>query len=94
MDVLDIVEFLKSRVELFRDFPDDRLRELAEGSKVATFEPNEAAIVFGEEGRFLGVVISPTCPPKLDANIIFVFLSSHLAPNGLSYADDGGGKDC
>jgi acetate kinase len=52
-----VVEFLKSRVPLFKDFPEARLKELVDGSKVTTFEPNEAVIEFGEEGRFLGVMI-------------------------------------
>ena len=50
--------FLKEHVELFRDFPDNRLRELIEGSRVTTFEGNEAVVEFGEEGRFMGVLLS------------------------------------
>ena len=50
--------FLKEQVELFRDFPDNRLRELIEGSRVTTFEGNEAVVEFGEEGRFMGVLLS------------------------------------
>ena len=57
MDILDIVAFLRSQVELFKDFPDDRLKELVEGSNVTTFEPNEAIIRFAEEGRFMGVIL-------------------------------------
>ena len=57
MYVPDIVSFLESQVELFKDFPDDRLQELAEGSRITTFGPKEAIIKFGEEGRFMGVIL-------------------------------------
>ncbi len=53
----DILEFLKTNVELFRDFPPDRLKGLVAGSRVSTFEANEAIIKFGEEGHFLNVLI-------------------------------------
>ncbi|UCC87738.1 MAG: cyclic nucleotide-binding domain-containing protein, partial [Anaerolineales bacterium] len=53
----EIVAFLKSEIELFQDFPDERLNELVAGSIVTTFEPNEAIIVFGAEGLFLGVIL-------------------------------------
>jgi acetate kinase len=60
MDSLDIVAFLKSQVEFFKDFPDDRLKELVQGSHVTTFEPNEAIIACGEEGRFMGIILDGT----------------------------------
>jgi acetate kinase len=44
-------------VPLFRDFPDDKLATILEGSRCTTFEPNEAIIEFGEEGHFLGVLL-------------------------------------
>lgn len=53
----DIIIFLKEQVPLFKDFPDARLKELVEGAQVSTFEPNEAIIGFGEEGRFLGIML-------------------------------------
>ena len=58
MSSADIVEFVKNQVPLFRGFSDTRLGELVEGSRVITFEPNEAIIEFGEEGRFLGIVLN------------------------------------
>jgi acetate kinase len=57
MDLAKIIEFLKNQVALFKGFPDARLKELAEGSRVTTFEPKEAIIRFGEEGRFLGILL-------------------------------------
>lgn len=52
-----ILEFLKTSVELFRDFPQDRLKGLVAVSRVSKFEPNEAIIKFGEEGHFLNILI-------------------------------------
>ena len=57
MDLPRVAEFLKAKVALFDGFSDDRLEELAKGSRLMTFEPNEAVIEFGDEGRFLGVLI-------------------------------------
>ena len=57
MDTPELLAFLKSQSKLFADFPDDRLRELVEGSRLTTFEPNEAIIRFGEEGRCMGIIL-------------------------------------
>jgi len=53
-------DFLKQNVTLFREFDDARISQLVEGSRQLTVEPNEAVIEFGEEGRFLGVMIDGT----------------------------------
>ncbi|MBN1670976.1 MAG: acetate/propionate family kinase [Kiritimatiellae bacterium] len=57
MDTGQVTEFLREHVALFKDFPEERLQELVAGSRTATFEQNEAVIEFGEEGRFLGVML-------------------------------------
>jgi len=58
MDTPDeILSFLKNSVQLFSDFPEPVIRELVDGARVDTFEPNEAIIAFGEEGRFLGILL-------------------------------------
>lgn len=57
MDSANIVEFLADHTTLFKEFPPDQLKELVDGSRVATFEHNEAIIEFGEKGRFLGVLL-------------------------------------
>lgn len=49
--------FLSQHVTLFRDFPADRLERVLAGSRVASFEPNEAIKKFGDSHRFLGVLI-------------------------------------
>ncbi len=57
MPVKNIHNFLKENVQLFKDFPDESLQKIIDESRVVTFEANEAIIEFGEEGRFLGVLI-------------------------------------
>jgi acetate kinase len=58
MDSPQLIAFLHEKVELFKEFPIDRLDELVKGSRQTTFEGNEAVIEFGEEGWFLGVLLS------------------------------------
>ena len=50
-------EFLKLKVGLFKDFSDDRLRQLVNGSRVASFEANEAVAHCGEEAAHFSVVL-------------------------------------
>ncbi len=57
MNSTEIIQFLREHVELFRNFPQNLLEKLAAEARVTTFEPNEAIIEFGSEGRFLGVMI-------------------------------------
>ena len=58
MDSSQILEFLQKNVPLFKEFPEEILKQLVEGSKVSSFEPNEAILSFGDEGgRFLGVFL-------------------------------------
>ncbi len=52
-----IGSFLTQQVPLFRDFPADRLEQLLAGARVETFEANEAIKKFGDEHRFMGVII-------------------------------------
>ncbi|MDD4869518.1 MAG: acetate/propionate family kinase [Kiritimatiellae bacterium] len=53
-----LMEFLRKNTALFADFDDISLNKLIDGSKVSTFEPNEAIIEFGDEGHFLGVILN------------------------------------
>lgn len=57
MDAAKLSQFLKERVPLFKDFTDAELEALVQNSRLATVEPNEAVIKFGEEGRFLGLLL-------------------------------------
>ena len=56
----DVVRFLKARVPLFADFSDERLGEIVRGSRVASFEANEAIVHYGAEATLLGVVLTGT----------------------------------
>lgn len=55
--IMNIKAFLKNKVEHFKDFPEDTLEKLLTQAQITTFEPNEAIIEFGEEGRFMGVLL-------------------------------------
>jgi acetate kinase len=68
MDDTTIKEFLTSNVELFQGFPDDKLREVIQGSRIDTFEGNEAIIEFGEEGHFLAVLLSGSAEAAVTDN--------------------------
>lgn len=57
MDLSAIADFLRSKVELFREFPEESFQRLLAGSRVATFEVNEAILEFGEPVPFLGILL-------------------------------------
>jgi len=57
MNSTEIITFLREHVELFKDFPQNLLEKLVAEVRVTTFEPNEAIIEFGSEGRYLGVIV-------------------------------------
>jgi CRP-like cAMP-binding protein len=52
-----ITDFLKTHVGLFQHFPDNRLDDIIQGSKLLSYELNEAVASFGEDASFLGVLI-------------------------------------
>src|SRR5207342_2810743 len=52
--------FLKQQVALFQDFSGERLQRLADGSRLVSFEANEAIAHRGEEAAHFGVVMSGT----------------------------------
>src|SRR6516162_4336615 len=56
----DTFDFLKQRVGVFKEFSDDRLRQLVKGSRRASFEANEAISHHGAEATHFGVVLSGT----------------------------------
>lgn len=61
-------DFLKERSELFKKFSDDRLQQLVEGSRVRSFESNEAIVHQGAEASHLGVVLSGTVAASMSGN--------------------------
>ena len=52
-----ILKFLKTRVSLFEHISDNRLADILLGSRVLSYESNEAVVRFGEEAGFLGVLL-------------------------------------
>jgi acetate kinase len=57
---VDTFDFLKQRVGVFKEFSDDLLRQLVNGSRRASFEANEAIAHHGAEATHFGVVLSGT----------------------------------
>lgn len=59
MNATDLA-FLKSNVSLLASFSDTQREELANGSRIETFEPGATIIHAGDEVHFLGVVLEGT----------------------------------
>ena len=55
---MNIIEFLKQQVGVFKDFSADRLKQLVDGSRVASFEANEVILHQGAEAAHFGVVLN------------------------------------
>ena len=60
MTTAEVRRFLETSVPLFAAIPEERLALLTEGSRVASFEPNEAILHAGVAAPHLGVVLSGT----------------------------------
>src|SRR5262245_24488084 len=58
-------DFLKRTVGLFKDFSDERLQQLVDGSRTASFEANEAIAHLGSEASHCGVILSGTATASL-----------------------------
>src|ERR1041384_8880830 len=57
---MDTAAFIKEHVGVFKDFTEERIKELVDGSAVRSFEANEAIAHQGAEATHLGVVLSGT----------------------------------
>jgi len=57
--------FLKDSVRLFRDFSIERLQSLVAGSRMVSFEANQAVAHQGDEATHFGVVLSGTVTASL-----------------------------
>jgi acetate kinase len=57
---MNTAAFLREKVNLFKDFSNDRLQQLVNSSRVVTFEANEAVLHCGEEATHFNVVLSGT----------------------------------
>src|SRR6185503_16173698 len=55
---MNVPEFLKQNVSLLKDFSDESLRELADRSRIDSFEANEAVANCGEDVKHFGVVLN------------------------------------
>ena len=57
---MDATGFIKERVDLFKDFSAERIKQLVDGSLLRSFETNEAIAHQGAEATHFGVVLSGT----------------------------------
>src|SRR4026209_2174335 len=62
----NISDFLRKEVSLFEHLSENKLAEILKGSRVVSYEPNEAVVRFGEDADFLGVLVKG----KLSASVI------------------------
>lgn len=58
MSETDLKRFFLEQVRLFESFPADKVDEILAASRLCTFEGNEAMLETGDEGRFIGIVVS------------------------------------
>lgn len=58
MSDIDLKRFFLEKVPLFENFSADKIEEILIKSRFSTYEGNEAILATGDEGRFIGVVIS------------------------------------
>src|SRR6185295_15041717 len=65
---MNSTDFLKQQVGIFKNFSGDRLKQLADGSRVASFETNEAIAHQGSEASHFGVVLSGTVSASVASN--------------------------
>jgi len=55
---MNVQSFLKEKVDALREFSAERLQALVDGSRVGSFEANEAIMHCGAEATHFGVVLS------------------------------------
>ena len=58
MSEIDLKRFFLEQVPLFEHFPADKVEEIIIGSRLATYEGNEAILETGDEAKFIGIMIS------------------------------------
>jgi acetate kinase len=61
-------DFLKQRADLFKSFSDERLQQLVNGSRIGSFEANEAIAHQGAEATHFGLVLSGTVAASVSGN--------------------------
>jgi acetate kinase len=65
---MDTAGFLTQKVDLFKDFSAERIKELVDRSLVRSFETNEAIAHQGAEATHFGVVLSGTVAASAETN--------------------------
>ncbi len=58
MSEIDLKRFFLEQVRLFESFPADKVEEIVSRGRLATYEGNEAILETGDEGKFIGVMIT------------------------------------
>ncbi|MBS0369189.1 MAG: acetate/propionate family kinase [Proteobacteria bacterium] len=58
MSDIDLKRFFLEQVRLFEHFPADKVEEIVASGRLATYEGNEAILETGDEGQYLGVLIT------------------------------------
>lgn len=69
MNKSSLIEFLKHKTELFTQFSDEQLDTLVQGASQRTYEENEGIVEFGEEARFLGVLLDGEAVASVTNNL-------------------------
>src|SRR6478752_610727 len=54
---MNTAQSLREQVDLFKGFSDDHLRQIVEGSREVSFQPNQIVVRMGEEAVFFGVLL-------------------------------------
>lgn len=80
MSEIDLKRFFLEQVRLFENFPADKVEEIVIKSRLATYEGNEAILETGDEGRFIGVMISGHAEISLTDNTGTRSVISQLGP--------------
>lgn len=58
MSEIDLKRFFLEQVRLFENFSADQVEDIVIHSRLATYEGNEAILETGDEGKFIGIMIS------------------------------------
>ena len=80
MSEIDLKRFFLEAVRLFENFSADKVEEIVLRSRLATYEGNEAILETGDEGRFIGVMISGHAEISLTDNTGTRTVISQLEP--------------
>ena len=80
MGDLDLRKFCLEKVRLFESFPPDKVEEIIRFSRLTTYEGNEAILETGDEGLFIGVMISGHAEISMTDNTGVRSVISQLEP--------------